>query len=144
MKGTKLSRGSSDNDTDFILNHKEVLADVTCAGGEVIKPANDEIFLDIDTEEDYLEFRSRLLRIKKWVKDEKIYQSKSGLPHRHIVIRMSFPVNNWQRIAIQLALNSDPTKEFLSLKRILLEIPDPVVLFRYPEKRVVNEEDFRW
>jgi hypothetical protein len=54
--------------------------------------------------------------------------SKSGMPCRHIRIGVPFPLDDFQRIAWQAALGSDPVRELLSCLRALRGDAHPTLL----------------
>lgn len=104
-------------------------------------PRKNELFLDIDTEEQkesYFKRKGELLgAIDNYLFDklvEKIVTSSSGPPHCHIILRLykdgkPANLNDWQRVALQFTLSSDPVKEILSVYRILAEVKNPSILF---------------
>ena len=112
---------------------------------EIFVPDEDEVQIDIDTEEAYLIFSHRLEEIKQltpvdWVSE---IISDSGPPHRHITLR--FPgkkLSPLERIALQFVLNSDPIREKLSAYRVLLEQPEPTVFARTPSNPLTEPTVF--
>lgn len=102
------------------------------AGCEVILPGPQEIQIDVDTEESYLECLERInslkdcLDFKIIVKDK---ESKSGHPHHHITIDMGIDLTNWQRVALQAVLGSDPVRERLNAARLFTDNKYPIVFF---------------
>ena len=121
---------------------RNAFAVATERGQKVYYPQINEILIDIDSEEQYLEFSRRITEL---VRDERIpygfsitriEPSKSGLPHRHIHVEMfqndGKPVvlGEWQRICLQFALGSDRIKELLRTYRVLAGISKPTVLFK--------------
>jgi len=94
--------------------------------------AEDELFIDIDTEEQFqryllvrpLMFAHFGIQFKDWV----ITPSKEGLPHRHVTVKLKTPLPLLARVALQAALGSDPLREFLSVRRAL-NGEDNVVIF---------------
>ena len=121
-----------DTSADFIKLVEE-------EGGKVVIAAKDELQIDLDTEEDY----------KRWLRSSEIFfryvditkvmvtPSYSGLPHRHITIKLPFKVGRWQRLALQAALGSDPIRELLSSIRYMEGDKYPT-LFR-ENKEIENE-----
>ena len=83
-----------------------------------VLPNSNELFLDIDTDADYNLFLFHLA-----ILGERFYEniefesltSSSGLPHRHIIVKLPFDVTTEQRIALQAALGSDRKRELLSI-----------------------------
>lgn len=93
---------------------------VEAEGFKVVFPADDELQVDIDNETHYDAFK------RSWEifsRDEpgatmEEHPSKSGLPSRHVTITLPYIVDEWQRIALQAALGSDPVRELLSAMRL--------------------------
>lgn len=94
--------------------------------------ANDkQLFVDLDTEEQYTQFKFQIKLLKKhfWFSGWTEAPSMSGLPHRHIVVTMhdAYPVMT--RIALQACLGSDPTRELLSVRRAHNNEDNVVIFF---------------
>jgi hypothetical protein len=53
--------------------------------------------------------------------------SRSGLPKRHLIVRLNRPVSNAERIALQAALGSDPVREILGIVRVQHNDPHPTL-----------------
>jgi hypothetical protein len=109
----------------------EYMKRIQSEGFTVYLPAPNELLIDIDTEESYELF----LRVVGRMEDEfqaplgiKETISKSGPPHRHIIVTVPFELSNTQRIAFQAVLGSDLTRELLSLFRDLKGDPCPTLL----------------
>lgn len=133
-------------DPDYVEPNREMyVADELKAGNEVFFPEPNELFLDIDTPEAYEHFRLmiKLLQIQINGISFKEYESRSGLPHRHIVVSMpdDFIEVPYKRIALQAILGSDRTRELLSLRRIEAEDPFPSLFSRKPGTLPIEEED---
>lgn len=100
---------------------------------EVIEPKKGQVFVDIDSDDDYDEFINRFSYIEHYIGKEFTideYISKSGYPNRHIIVQTPFLLTPMATVALQQALNSDPMKDFLSICRILNNERQPNVLFR--------------
>lgn len=125
-------KASTEEDRSLLLKN---LAD---AGVKVRKPLEDEVFVDIDTDSDYEEFLHRASKMEDFTglrfKYEE-YPSKSGLPHRHIIVTISGYkiMSELERIAFQFVFNSDPTREFLNVGRYLKGDTPINMLFDYRE-----------
>ena len=70
--------------------------------------------------------------------EEEVTPSSSGYPHCHIVLQLfkdgrAISLNDWQRVALQFVLSSDPVKEILSVYRILADVKNPSILFEKKE-----------
>jgi hypothetical protein len=119
-------------------------------GYKVILPAANELQLDIDNEEqfkkaeDMLGLLSVMLQREDedWVVSWKEGPSKSGLPHRHITVKMPFPIDNGERIALQAICGSDPKRELLSLIRLRKGLISPILFFE--KEKVATEIDMNW
>lgn len=79
-------------------------------------PRNDELFIDLDTEEQYDSFKARYKLLVEHRPMSFVEQpSKTGLPHRHVVVSLSRPVaDEHERIYLQLLLGSDGRREMRS------------------------------
>jgi hypothetical protein len=85
-------------------------------GMKVQRPKDNEIFLDFDTDEAYLLFKARATQmgLNTWI--ERF--SKSGYPHRHVILRTDKPITDWQRLAYQAVLCSDSLRAYLDVKTL--------------------------
>jgi hypothetical protein len=99
-------------------------------GFVIMVPENDELMLDIDAEEDFVFFGRAILRLIEEFPSVsfRVNFSKSGKPHRHVVVKMPFPLDAVQRIAFQAVLGSDRVREMLSLLRYHNGDPCPTLL----------------
>lgn len=91
-------------------------------------PQPKELFLDIDSKEDYTHFTNMvalLPGVETWVKTP----SKSGYPKCHIVVNMSRPIRADERILLQACLGSDRKHELLSYLRHCDGNESPSVFF---------------
>lgn len=100
-------------------NAEEIAAALGCT---VVYPSHNQLQLDIDTEEQDRQFRELLDTETILPRDAKVagHPSKSGKPHYHITLTL--PNSNFtelERIALQLALGSDPKREIISAIRLL-------------------------
>jgi len=109
-----------------------------------IFPAPNQLFLDLDTEEQYQYFRRRYRDITKYTSlrievEESL--SKSGYPHRHIILtffdvssrNFTYVPRNFtehERIAYQVMFGSDPVREGLNAQRVMLGVANPTCLFK--------------
>lgn len=109
---------------------EESAADLGCY---VVYPKGSELQVDIDSEEAYQKF---LLNYNRFCNEGAISvvsctetPSKSGLPNRHITIKLGYTICKWERIALQFALGSDPIRETLCVLRYSLGIENPIRFF---------------
>jgi hypothetical protein len=101
----------------------EYMARMVEEGNTIVIPKDNELQIDIDSEEQYQIFQECWAIFKREFKEAKIIKdkpSRSGLPKRHITIH--FPYTSFKdkaelRIAWQATLGSDPKRELLSLIR---------------------------
>lgn len=125
---------------DLTLTAEEAAEKVGC---KAVLPKNNQLQLDIDTEEQYNLFQVRLTEFDRhtdwWVEvDNK--PSKSGLPHRHITLTLTdtegnpIELDEWQRIALQTILGSDLIRETLNAWRLLQGQENPSRLFEKIEQ----------
>jgi hypothetical protein len=109
---------------------------------DIIIPDDNQLQLDIDSDEAYLEARTRLQKLEWDLDFEKgtigIEEFPSRHGNTHIIVTLPFPVTPWQRIALQACLGSDPIRELLSCYRIMYDIENPTILFR---KKWVNKDE---
>lgn len=100
------------------------IAQVEAQGFRPVYPADDELQIDIDSEEDYARFKLAWECVQRnWAAFGEFSffekESKSGLPCRHITVKVPFKLDPWQRIALQAALGSDQIRELLSATRLI-------------------------
>lgn len=96
-------------------------------------PGPYDLFLDLDTEMDYLALPAKIGKLfektRLEIEVKHVLTSSSGLPHRHVYCKMKDPIEDPSiRFGIQMALGSDPVKEILSLQRLSLGIKPACVL----------------
>jgi hypothetical protein len=102
--------------------------------GLVVMPAGEnELQLDIDTDEAYAQFGRVLPVLKEYfgVISNFTTRSKSG-DGRHVRIRLAQPMPVMQRIALQAALGSDGVRELLSVVMVLNNDVAPCLLNETP------------
>jgi hypothetical protein len=120
------------DEEDYFIGVKGLERKAKRDGLNIILPGPNELFIDIDSEEEYQQFQEKM----KWFRDVmpeqygmylsivKEMPSKSGLPRRHITVYVEFPedhdLNPWERICLQFCLGSDFKRERLSTCRMLI------------------------
>lgn len=92
-------------------------------GCSVVTPRPNELFLDIDTDEDLETFKGQISLLELYFEGDDIAwraaQSPSGRPGRyHVTVTVPRFVDEQERVALQACLGSDRKRELLSLKRI--------------------------
>lgn len=108
----------------------------------VVCPQDNQLQLDLDSEEAVVEFKRRL---PLFFHDERptvdLQPSASGVPHYHATVSFQGrEFEEWERIALQSVLGSDPMREYLNAKRLIYGVPNPTRLFELP-KEEANEQD---
>jgi hypothetical protein len=96
---------------------------------EVVLPEPYDLLIDIDNEADMARFDRGMDFIIKHFNGQVIKStpSRSGLPKRHIIVRLDRPVTDAERIALQAALGSDPVREILGIVRVQHKDPHPTL-----------------
>lgn len=114
-------------------------------GQIVVFPLPNELQLDADSEEAWLEIKRRiddtfigLEQVEKQPLDYPkitVRPSPSGLPNCHVTLTFDTNVvfDEWQRIAMQAALGDDPLRVYLNVKRKLYGEEKPTRLFEKPD-----------
>ncbi len=102
----------------------------------IVLPAPRDVFVDIDTEADYL-WLMGMVEVARGVGVQLVVDhvspSKSGLPRRHVYLRADRDLSPAERIALQAALGSDRKRELLSLLRVWLHTDRaPTLFFEQP------------
>lgn len=94
-------------------------------------PKPNELFVDLDTHEDYINFyqSSGLLALHYNGFTTKYSESRSGGDHRHLYITLNKEVTPMERILLQLACFSDKKRELLSLDRLKAGNQNPTIFF---------------
>jgi hypothetical protein len=125
---------------EYEISNEEVIEKVKAAGYEVVEATDRQLFLDIDSEEQYEVFMDRFALFNRFFAGETmelpftLRPSIGGLPGRHIVIELPEPMPILERIAWQAAMGSDPKKEFNNLLGVHFNIPHHIVLFNRPKE----------
>lgn len=91
-------------------------------GRILVEPAEDELFIDIDSEEDHDRCYAMLAMFATNGFGAKVIRDTPSRDegHRHIVVRLDWKVDRISRIAFQACLGSDRKRELLSIFRVLL------------------------
>ncbi len=97
--------------------------------GDFIAPKPNELFIDIDSQEEYEEFLVRLTEFREFFNVTTVERpSCSGLPRRHVIVTLNHEFSVAERLFMQTYLGSDPTKELLSFVRLQINDPSPILL----------------
>lgn len=118
----KFVSGFNESGQRYGQTRKDYYAELESKGMVVVTPKPNQIFIDIDTEEQYNRYNVMFGIVSKNIASVfKVYDepSPSNKPfHRHIIIELPFDVSEMERLVYQAVLGSDSIKEFLSLLRI--------------------------
>ena len=118
---------------DQIPIESEMAFEEAKAKGLEVRVADDyTLQLDLDNEVAANQFHAYEGRLRAHFNVVEIHETTSRNGNRHAYVKMEKPLSVPERIALQAALGSDPTREFLSLKRWLNNDPNPVLLFEKP------------
>jgi hypothetical protein len=100
---------------------KDWVGYAAAVGCHIIRPKDNQLFIDIDNKIDYEYFLSQVdtLTQAKVPISYEVTPSKSGLPNRHIIVSLEKPICDWQRIAMQFMLGSDTKRETWNTHRKL-------------------------
>lgn len=135
MAPSEITKDTDASRREYILDmNRNDLKAAEADGFAIIRPDDNTLQLDIDSEESYTEF-FRNYRLFAALLPEVIdtyteVPSKSGLPKRHITIKLKQPFNVHQRIALQACLGSDLRREIFNFVRVYFDVPDPILFFR--------------
>lgn len=110
--------------------------------GQVVRiPEANEVFLDLDTEEQYTQFGVQMAMLNRAMAKSNPASpaffvlaeerpSRKGLPHRHVVVRCGRNLRSpWERLLLQAVLGSDPKREALGWARLATESRFPSSVF---------------
>jgi len=139
----KVLKTGEEEESGYIFS--QVAEEEAANRGQIVKyPARNELFIDIDNTFQLEMFNRRFNDLSaipnELFDDAKVTEtpSRSGFPHLHIIVSLiknkrRIKLTDWQRVALQFALGSDPVKETLTVYRILAEVENPSILFEKPE-----------
>lgn len=137
--GVKIDVAGSDDEKYDKKDKSNLNADIRAKarGCIVVEPKDNELFVDIDREEDMTVFRTNLGWLEGLVVGYDVKPSTSGKAGRyHIVVRLSRPVRDvYERIGLQAILGSDRLREVLSWRNAVHNSGRPTVFFeKKPEE----------
>ena len=118
--------------TDYeLVLFEEAIEKAIAAGFEVLRPQDNELYLDLDNDEALLRYQERypVLSTIMGCHEVNRWKSKSGLGY-HVVLELQEPKSDVIRIGMQAILGSDPKREALAYSRIHKGIPNPILLFK--------------
>ncbi len=112
---------TANDDCEYDWNRiiEQVAEDKDCT---ILRPKENELFLDFDTEEQWTGMDEKLADL---IKDKDcphavtVWASQSGAPHRHVIVTFrNKTFTPGQRVLFQMLLGSDPKREFLDARRL--------------------------
>lgn len=101
--------------------HPDPSTGAKARGQQVVLPGKYDVFLDLDTEEAFETMSARIVDLKRMgflLVMVSCAPSRSGLPHRHVILRANQALSETERIALQACLGSDLMRELFSLVRV--------------------------
>lgn len=116
----------------YSLDPSDAARGAQARGNVIVYPEDNELFIDIDSEQHFNTFRECWAIFKQHCASAEYIErsSPSGEKfHYHVVVKLPFMVDATERIAMQAALGSDPKREILSLVRLLLKGDTKATLF---------------
>jgi hypothetical protein len=99
---------------------------------KVILPKPNEIFIDIDSDSQYADFitqKNEFIDNVGGIERVIAYPSKSGLPHRHIIITLNKDYTPLEQIALCYFFGSDTTRNDLAVYQAIEGLPTPICFF---------------
>jgi len=121
------------HDEYYSMTREELTQCASDNGYDVIYGDDKTLVLDLDTPNSLSTFEVRIKRINNEVCNAKVlhvYESESGYPHKHAVIKLSVKLDTSSRLFLQTFLGSDPIKEYLSFLRWRRKDEHPILLLR--------------
>jgi len=120
---------------DSIRTSEDAIEEAKELGLEVFIPDKYTLTVDLDSEEAFARYQERLKIFQEYYQVESIIgrPSKSGWPNRHFIIKMYQGLSIPERLLLQLYLNSDSLREFLSYQQFLIGDETPILLFNKKE-----------
>jgi hypothetical protein len=111
---------------DLFAIPEEVAKEYGCS---VIRPALNELFIDIDSDTAFALMENRVYWFLQNMHgaihiEKEDTPSKSGPPNRHVVLRLfkhrggPYALGEWERICLQFYFASDPKREALNTMRL--------------------------
>lgn len=103
-------------------------------GCVVVEPKPNELFIDIDREEDLEFFHKNIVHVAKRCSLTVEMRPSLRKGHFHVVVRFADrELMLWERIAFQAVLGSDRVRELISVFRLLDGDKAPTLFFEKPE-----------
>lgn len=133
MTDLTYATGDDVSDYDIQEDYEAYTLEKGRLGYRIVYPEPNQLLIDIDCDAQFEIFKAqvdllrRVFPTARW----EWKPSDSGLPNRHIIVTLPFEVLEYQRIAFQAAMGSDPARELVNLIRMEFGIDTPT---RFCEK----------
>lgn len=139
---------------DYMLhmpNSQRAIDEAAKLGMDVVFPADNQLQIDIDKEEDYVYMNSVLdvLDVHWGIKDMEVHPSKSFGEKRHVTITLYRDIDVKERILLQACFGSDRKRELLSYLQVIHGDEHPVLFLELrralppaPEPLQITDSDF--
>lgn len=130
------AKEAKESDFGDSLSQEAAERDAAKADCYIVLPKPNELFVDIDSEEAMQLFQRNVKRLADFIDlGYEVKPSKSGGECRHITVTLARHVHSeYERIAMQAFLGSDPRRELLSWARVETKQKNPTKFFeKLPE-----------
>jgi hypothetical protein len=122
-------------ENDYIITGDALLAEHP---DKYIVPTGKQIFIDIDGDDQYKQFKDRRDILDDYFEGLaefscKSYPSRSGLPHRHIIITFDDALTVPEKLFLQSFLMSDPQRDIMSFIQYKNGDKNPIILRKVKE-----------
>lgn len=105
--------------SEFHVNFEDSAKAAKELGCVIREPKANELFVDIDNDDDFVVFTNHVNMLSDIVKSVKVTPSKSGGARKHAVVTLNRKVKSLtERVMLQAILGSDRTRELFSFRRI--------------------------
>lgn len=107
-------------------------AKAKAVGKKIVIPKDNELMIDIDSEEQLLIFKDRIKELNElihYVHSIKTIPSQGGSGHYHIYVLLDLHLTEIERAFLQLFLGSDPIREYLAYCLTKIGDPHPTLFF---------------
>lgn len=119
-----------------VFTYKQSIDKAAAAGLNVVIPAPNELFIDIDSDEAFDKFLyNRGLMYEHapgFIEKVIAAPSKSGFPKRHVTVTLDRNITDVERIGLQAILGSDTKRETLSYLSCMHGHIHPTLFFEKP------------
>jgi hypothetical protein len=137
----KINKGT-EAQYDFFTISSEYAIKGLGADEQVVFPADNELFLDIDSPEAesvYNKNKEKFEMHIAYIVSERRVPSRSGNGHLHIYVTLDRDIATSERVLYQAFLGSDPTRELLSFVRIMNQDEHPTLFIERKEQLLLGD-----